>query len=131
MKGYVGNIETMTLVNKNFRSVLYTSKFSQLVVMTLQPGEEIGDEIHDVDQFFRFEKGQGKVIIDGVTHDISDGFAVVVPASAKHNIINTSMDSPLFLYTLYCPPHHRDRVVHATKAQAQADTEHFDNKTSE
>lgn len=131
MRGYEGDIEKLTLENNNFRKVLYTAKFSQLVLMSLNPSEEIGEEIHDVDQFFRFEKGQGKAILEGVSQDVKDGDTVIVPAGTKHNIINTSTNEALKLYTLYSPPHHRDGVVHATKTEAEADTEHFDGKTSE
>ena len=131
MKGYIDNIEKLTLGNENFRQVLYTAKFSQLVLMSLKPKEEIGEEIHDVDQFFRFEKGQGQVVIDGVAHEISDGFAVIVPAGAKHNVINLSETDSLKLYTLYCPPHHQDGIVKATKQEAEASDEHFEGKTTE
>jgi mannose-6-phosphate isomerase-like protein (cupin superfamily) len=131
MKGYKDNIEKLTLENENFRKVLYTAKFSQLVLMSLKPKEEIGEEVHDVDQFFRFEKGNGKVIIDGNAYEVGDGDAVVVPAGAKHNVINASATEPLKLYTLYSPPHHRDGVVHITKQEAEADQEHFEGKTSE
>ncbi len=131
MNGYVTNIEKDVLENSNFRKVVYTAKNSQLVLMNLLPEEEIGEEIHDVDQFFRFEKGEGMVVIDGKESVVSDGFAVVVPAGAKHNIINTSTSEPLQLYTLYCPPHHRDGVVHKTKDEAEKDTEHFDGITTE
>ncbi|OGG12740.1 cupin [Candidatus Gottesmanbacteria bacterium RIFCSPHIGHO2_01_FULL_46_14] len=131
MKGYQGNIEELSLANTSFRTVLYTTKNLQLVLMSLLPNEEIGEEVHDVDQFFRFEKGMGKAIIDGNEYEIGDGDVVIVPAGAKHNIINTSSSDPLKLYTLYCPPHHRDGVVHATKADATGDTEHFDGKTTE
>jgi len=131
MKGYVTNIEKLTLANENFREVLYTAKHSQLVVMSLLPGEDIGMEVHQLDQFIRCEAGEGKAILDDVEHIISDGFVVVVPAGTKHNIINTAADKPLKLYTLYSPPNHRADVVHQTKAQAEADTEHFDGKTSE
>src|SRR6187455_3282314 len=131
MKGYKDNIETLTLENENFRKVLYTAKFSQLVLMSLKPTEEIGEEIHDVDQFFRIEKGNGTAVIDGISQTIADGDVVIVPAGAKHNVINTSATESLKLYTLYCPPHHREGVVHATKAEAMADNEHFDGKTSE
>lgn len=126
MNGYQNNIEKLTLENKFFRSVLYTAKNSQLVVMSLLPNEDIGEEIHDVDQFFRFEKGEGKVVIDGEEFLVSDGFAVVVPAGAKHNIINLSGTEDLKLYTIYSPPHHRDGVVHQTKEDAIADDEHYD-----
>lgn len=131
MKGYVENIENLTIENENFRSVLYTSKNSQLVLMCLKPGEEIGDEIHELDQFFRIEAGEGLAILDGVEHKISDGSAIVVPQGAKHNIINTSSTMPLKLYTVYSPPNHRDGVVHLTKEIAEKDDEHFDGKTSE
>lgn len=131
MKGYIGQIEELTLVNNKFRQVLYTAKNCQLVLMSLKPSEEIGEEVHTGDQFFRFEKGTGKVVIDDVEHDIKDGSAVIVPAGAKHNVLNTSPTDPLRLYTLYCPPHHRDGVVHNTKAQASTDSEEFDGKTTE
>jgi mannose-6-phosphate isomerase-like protein (cupin superfamily) len=132
MKGYKDNIEKLTLENENFRKVLYTSKGAQLVVMSLKPKEEIGEEIHeDSDQFFRFEKGQGKAVIDSNEYILADGDVVIVPMGAKHNIINTSETEPLKLYTLYCPPHHRDQVMHATKELGEADDEHFDGKTTE
>jgi mannose-6-phosphate isomerase-like protein (cupin superfamily) len=132
MKGYVDNIEKSTLENTNFRKVLYTAKNSQLVFMSLMPGEEIGEEVHTLDQFLRIEKGLGKAILDGIEHEISDGSAVVVPAGTRHNIINTSPDAELKLYTIYSPPEHRDGTVHATKADAIADTaDHFDGKTTE
>lgn len=131
MKGYVANIESMSLGNEYFRKVLYTAKNSQLVVMSLKPNEDIGEETHQLDQFIRCESGQGKAVLDGAENMISDGFVVVVPAGTKHNIINTSADKPMKLYTLYSPPNHRDGVVHETKAQAETDTEHFDGKTSE
>ena len=132
MKGYVVNIEEASIENENFRKVLYTAKNSQLVVMSLNPNEDIGEEIHQLDQFIRVEAGQGKAILDGVEHDLKDGFAVVVPAGAKHNIINTSSDTPLKLYTVYSPPNHRDGVIHKTKADAIVDeAEHFEGITSE
>jgi mannose-6-phosphate isomerase-like protein (cupin superfamily) len=119
-KGFVANIEKETLDNNNFRKVLYTSKHGQIVVMTLVPMEEIGMEVHEIsDQFFRVETGEGKVIIDGEEAIISDGFAIVVPAGSQHNVINTSADKPLKLYTIYMPPHHKDGVIHATKADAE------------
>ena len=130
MKGFVQNIESVAVENPEFRRVLYTAKNCQLVVMSLKPKEEIGAEVHQLDQFFRVEKGTGEAILDGVRHAISDGFAVLVPAGANHNIINTG-DTPLKLYTLYAPPNHRDGVVHHTRAQAEADTEEFDGKTTE
>ena len=131
MKGYRGNIEQLTLSNSDFRKVLYTAKFSQLVLMSLLPNEEIGEEIHDGDQFFRFERGTGRAVIDGNAYEIRDGDALIVPAGAKHNIINTSSSEQLKLYTLYCPPHHRDGVVHPTKKDAEGDSEHFEGKTTE
>ena len=132
MKGYIGNIEEVAKENNNFRRTLYTGKHSQLVVMSLKPGEEIGAEVHpDTDQFFRIDAGEGKVVINGMDNAVKDGFAVVVPAGANHNVINTSPDQDLKLYTIYSPPNHRDGVVHATKAEAAADDEHFDGKTSE
>ena len=115
MKGYITNIEKASLENKYFRQVLYTAKNCQLVLMSLEPGEEIGAEVHHLDQFFRFEAGEGKVVLDGVEHALSNGFVVVVPAGANHNIINTSSDKPLKLYTLYSPPNHRDGVIHKTR----------------
>lgn len=131
MQGYVNNIEKLTLDNDKFRQVLYTAKFSQLVLMHLQPNEEIGEEVHDGDQFLRVEKGTGKAILNDIEHEIADGSAIVVPAGTKHNIINTSSTEPMKLYTVYSPPHHRDKVVHQTKAEAMKDEESFDGKTSE
>ncbi len=132
MKGYKNNIEQLTLDNTNFRQVLYTGKHCQLVLMTLQPGEEIGMEVHeDNDQFFRFEAGNGKVYIDGNEYEVSDGDAVVVPSGAQHNVVNVSSDTHLKLYTIYSPAHHRDGVVHASKEIALSDEEEFDGKTTE
>jgi mannose-6-phosphate isomerase-like protein (cupin superfamily) len=132
MKGYINNIEKISIENDYFRKVLYTSKNSQLVVMSLKPKEDIGEEIHHLDQFIRCEAGEGKAVLDGMEHVIGDGFAIVVPAGAKHNIINTSPDRPMKLYTVYSPPNHRDGVIHKTKKDALADEEeHFDGKTSE
>lgn len=132
MQGYVANIEKETEENENFRKVLYTAKFSQLVVMALKPMEEIGEETHTLDQFIRIEKGAGKAILDGVEHEIADGLAVVVPAGTKHNFINISETEPMKLYTIYSPPEHRDGTVHTTKADAQADTtDEFEGKTTE
>jgi mannose-6-phosphate isomerase-like protein (cupin superfamily) len=133
-KGFCSNIEKDTLENENFRKVLYTGKHSQLVLMSLAPNEEIGMEVHtDNDQFFRFEKGTGKVIIDGNEYKISDGFAVIVPAGAQHNVINVSATESLKLYTIYSPAHHKDGVVMKTKAEAEdpANEEEFDGKTTE
>jgi mannose-6-phosphate isomerase-like protein (cupin superfamily) len=131
MKGFVQDIEQLTKENENFRKVVYTGKYLQLVLMTLQPGEEIGAEVHeDHDQFFRVEDGKGEVIIDNRTHQIEDDDAIIVPAGARHNVINTG-DEPLKLYTIYGPPEHRDGVIHDTKENADASEEHFDGKTSE
>jgi len=132
MKGFVQNIEKATLENDNFRKVIYTAKHSQIVLMSLLPGEEIGEEVHDtLDQFFRFEKGQGKAVINGVESDIGDGSAVIIPAGTKHNIINTSETEALKLYTIYSPAHHQDGVVRKTKEEAVADSPEFDGKTTE
>ncbi len=132
MKGYVGNIEKLSLENTDFRQVLYTGKHSQLVLMTLKPLEEIGMEVHqDNDQFFRVEKGQGKCLIDGNEYSISDGFAVVVPAGAEHNVINISETENLSLYTIYSPAHHKDKIIRATKQEAEANEAEFDGVTSE
>lgn len=132
MKGFVSNIEKDTLENENFRKVLYTGKHSQLVLMSLAPMEEIGMEVHEEnDQFFRFEKGEGKAIIDGNEYDLSDGTAVVVPAGAQHNIINTSESEELKLYTIYSPAHHKDGIVRPTKAEAMANEAEFDGVTTE
>ena len=132
MKGFVGNIEIITGDNSFFRQVIYTSKHSQLVVMTIRPGEEIGEEVHEEnDQFLRFESGRGVVVIDGVETPVSDGFAAVIPAGAKHNVKNTSPDLELKLYTIYSPAHHRDKVVHETKDVAVRDEEEFDGILSE
>ena len=120
---YINNLEKQTLANDNFRQVLFTAKNCQLVLMSLLPGEEIGAEVHTLDQFIRVEAGTGKAVLDGVETEISDGWAIVVPAGAKHNVINTSADAKLKLYTIYAPPEHRDGTVHATKADALADTE--------
>ena len=130
MKGYVTNIEEAAKQNNNFRKVLYTARHSQLVVMSIPPGEDIGMEVHTLDQFIRVEQGSGKAILDGVEHAIEAEFAVVVPAGANHNIINTGK-TDMKLYTLYSPPEHRDGVVRRTKAEAEAEEEHFDGKTTE
>ncbi|KND49917.1 MAG: hypothetical protein AB197_00195 [Parcubacteria bacterium C7867-002] len=131
MKGYVTNIEQLSLENDNFRKVLYTDKNSQLVLMSLGAGEDIGEEVHDVDQFLRVEKGTGTAILNGTSHAIADGSVIIVPAGTQHNLINTGTDS-MKLYTLYMPPHHKDKTIHATKAAAQADTaDHFDGTTTE
>lgn len=130
MKGYVQDIEAIATGNEDFRRVLYTARNCQLVVMALKPQEEIGAEVHKLDQFFRVEAGRGEAEVDGVRTAIQAGYAVVVPAGARHNIINTGTE-PLKLYTIYAPPNHRDGVVHHTRAEAEADNEHFDGKTSE
>lgn len=130
MNGYTTNIEKASIENENFRKVLYTDKNSQLVLMSLTAGEDIGEEVHDVDQFLRIEKGTGTAILNSISHDLADGSVIVVPAGVKHNITNTGAES-MKLYSLYMPPHHRDGTVHATKAEAEADSEHFDGKTTE
>lgn len=131
MNGYVINIEKAAEDNKNFRKVLYTSKNSQLVVMNLKPKEDIGEEVHNLDQFIRIEKGLGAAILNGVEHPIGDGSAVVIPSGTKHNIINTSEDNDMKIYTIYSPANHRDGVTHITKEEAEKDDEHFDGKTTE
>lgn len=132
MKGYNANIEKDTLENKNFRKVLYTGKHSQLVLMSLKPNEEIGMEVHpDNDQFFRFEKGEGKCIIDGNSYEVSDGSVIIVPAGAEHNVVNISTMEDLKLYTIYSPAHHKDGVVRATKEEAEQNSPEFDGKTTE
>lgn len=128
MKGYVVNIEKETLENKDYRRVLYTSKDSQLVVMTIQPGDEIGSEVHDLGQFIRIEEGRAKAVLDGVEHDMEDDWAVMIPAGCEHNIINTG-DTPLRLYSVYSPPEHKNGTVHKTKADEKE--EHFDGVTTE
>jgi mannose-6-phosphate isomerase-like protein (cupin superfamily) len=131
MHGFVSNIEKLTRENSNFRKVLYTAKNSQLVLMSLKPGEEIGMEVHHLDQFFRIESGIGKATLDGVEHEISDGSAILVPAGPNHNIINTSSSDDMKLYTIYSPPNHQDGVVHPSKELAEASEEEFDGVTSE
>jgi len=131
MKGFVADIEDLTEDNRDFRRVLYTGKHLQLVLMALKPGEDIGEEVHaDHDQFFRIEDGEGEVWIDGERTPIRSDDAVIVPAGARHNVINTGAE-PLKLYTIYGPPDHRDGVIHTTKAAAQAGEEHFDGRTTE
>ena len=132
LKGYTTHLEQETRKNTDFRRVLYTGKHSQLVLMTLKPTEEIGEETHpDRDQFFRFEAGEGKVVIDGVEHRVKDGEGVIVPAGAKHNVVNTSKRANLRLYTIYSPPEHQDGVIRRTKKEAMASEEHFDGRTTE
>jgi mannose-6-phosphate isomerase-like protein (cupin superfamily) len=131
MKGFVADIEELTEKNDDFRRVLYTGKNLQLVLMAIEPGSEIGEEVHhDRDQFFRVEKGKGTVVIDGQRSEIKGDDAIIVPAGARHNIMNTG-DEPLRLYTIYGPPEHRDGTVHPTRATAEASEEHFDGKTTE
>jgi mannose-6-phosphate isomerase-like protein (cupin superfamily) len=129
-KGYVADIEDLSLRNNNFRNVIYTGENSQLVLMSLLPGEEIGEEVHDVDQFLRVEQGTGNAILNDISHDIKDGSAILVPSGTKHNIINTGAEE-MKLYTLYAPPHHKDGTIHPTKLEAEADDEHFDGITTE
>lgn len=133
MKGYVTDIERETFANDNFRKVLYTAKLSQLVIMHIEVGQDIGEEVHEVDQFLRIEMGTGKAVLDGVEHELSDGFSITVPAGTKHNVINTSPEMPLKLYTVYSPPNHKDGLVHKTKADAEADepNDHWDGSTTE
>lgn len=132
MKGYKDNIEKLTLSNDNFRQVLYSGPHSQLVLMSLKPNEEIGMEVHeDNDQFFRFEKGNGKVVIDGNEYEVANGDAVVVPAGAEHNVINLSGEADLKLYTIYSPAHHKDGIVRKTKEEAEANEAEFDGVTTE
>jgi mannose-6-phosphate isomerase-like protein (cupin superfamily) len=132
MKGYKANIEKETLKNKNFRKVLYTSAYSQLVLMSLKPKEEIGSEVHEEnDQFLRFEGGVGRVMIDDSKYTVKDGDAVVIPAGARHNVINTSATEDLKLYTIYSPPHHKDGIVRKTKEEAEANDVEFDGKMTE
>lgn len=131
MRGFVDDIETITEQNPDFRRVLYTGSHLQLVLMSITPGDEIGEEVHpDRDQFFRVETGKGEVWIDGHRTNIKSAFAIVVPAGARHNIRNTG-ETPLKVYTLYGPPEHVDGTVHATRADALASKEHFDGRTTE
>lgn len=130
IKGFKVDIEKETINNKNFRKVLYTGKKLQLVIMSLKKGEEIGEEIHDNDQFFRFEKGKGKVIINDTTYKIKDDDIVIIPAGSKHNIINMG-DDDLKLYTIYSPPHHKDKIIKKTKDEAEKKDNDFDGKTTE
>jgi mannose-6-phosphate isomerase-like protein (cupin superfamily) len=126
MTGFIANIEEKTLKNEYFREVLYTGQHSQLVVMSLNPNEEIGMEVHEiVDQFLRIESGEGKAILNGEEYIVSDGFAIIVPAGTKHNIINTSSVKKLKLYTVYSPAHHKDKTIHKTKQEAEADKEDY------
>ncbi len=129
MKGFITNIENDTLGNEHYRRVLYTARYSQLVVMNLRPGEEIGEEVHGLDQFIRIEQGQGSVVLDGVTSEVQAEWAIVIPAGTRHNVINTSEVTDLKLYTIYSPPEHKDGVQQATKADEYE--EHFDGTTTE
>lgn len=131
MKGYIVNLEEKTITNDNFREVLYTGRFSQLVLMSLKPQTEIGAEVHTLDQFIRVEKGTGLAVLDGVEHQLTDGSAVVVPTGLNHNIINTSATDDLKLYTIYSPAEHQDGVKFKTKAEAEAAHEHFNGQTTE
>jgi mannose-6-phosphate isomerase-like protein (cupin superfamily) len=132
MKGFNTNIEQATMENSDFRRVLYTAKHCQLVLMSLQPKEEIGMETHpENDQFLRFEGGRGAVFIDGNKYEVADGDAVIVPAGAQHNVVNLSETEGLKIYTIYSPPHHKDGIVHSTKKEAEADDEEFDGATTE
>lgn len=131
MRGYIVNIEEATARNEHYREVLFTAHHTQLVLMSLKPCEEIGEEVHDLDQFIRFEAGEGSVILDGKTHFVGDGYAVVIPAGTRHNVINRSRTTNLKLYSLYSPPEHKDKTTHRTKRDADADEHHhFDGKTS-
>ena len=132
MKGFKSDIEKDTLDNKNFRKVLYTGKHLQLVLMSLKAGEDIGEETHpNTDQFFRFESGSGKCIIDGTEYLVKNGDAIVIPAGAKHNVINTDSQSELKMYTVYGPPNHKHDTIRLTKKDAEKNPEEFDGKTSE
>jgi mannose-6-phosphate isomerase-like protein (cupin superfamily) len=132
VKGFKANIEKETLANDNFRKVLYTGRHSQLVLMSLEPNQDIGMETHtENDQFFRFEQGQGRVIIDGNEYEVGDGSAIIVPAGAEHNVVNASNTETLKLYTIYSPAHHKDGIVRATKEEAEANEAEFDGETTE
>jgi mannose-6-phosphate isomerase-like protein (cupin superfamily) len=131
MKGFVTNIEEATLENDDFRRVLYTTNNCQLVLMCIPAGEDIGEEVHDVDQFIRIEEGEAQSVLDGVERELTDGSVVIIPAGVRHNITNTSTSDALRLYSLYTPPHHKDATVHTTKADALTDKEHFDGETTD
>jgi mannose-6-phosphate isomerase-like protein (cupin superfamily) len=132
VKGFNANIEKETLANDNFRKVLYSGPHSQIVLMSLRPNEDIGMETHtENDQFFRFEQGQGRVVIDGNEYEVGDGAAIIVPAGAEHNVVNESDTEELKLYTIYSPPHHKDGIVRATKEEAEANEAEFDGQTTE
>ncbi len=131
MKGHITNIEKNSLENEYFREVLFTSENLQLVVMSLKPSEDIGEEVHDLDQFIRVEKGEGKAVLDGEEFLLADGSSVIIPRGTRHNIINTSAVNPLKLYTLYSPPNHKDGTIHKTKEEAEANEEHYDGKVTQ
>ncbi|MES2267518.1 MAG: cupin domain-containing protein [Bacteroidota bacterium] len=132
MKGFSAHIEGVVLENSNFRKVLYTSNHLQVVLMSLQPGEDIGEEIHNAnDQFFRFESGSGRCIINGNVYEVNNGDAIVVPAGAKHNVINTDARNELKMYTIYAPPHHKDGIIRSTKKEAEENPEKFEGTTTE
>lgn len=131
MKGFVFTPGTKSLENEYFRRVVYTAKYSQLVLMCLKPEEDIGEEVHMLDQFISCEQGTGTAMMDGIAHHMTAGVSVLIPAGTKHNIINASADQPMRLYTVYAPPNHRDGVIHKTKADAETDTEHFSGDTTE
>jgi len=131
MDHFLVDIEEATVKNDNFRKVLFTASKSQLVLMSLKPGEEIGEETHDLDQFIRVEAGRGSAYLNGKMFPVQDGSALVIPAGTKHNVVNSGQDEPLKLYTIYSPPEHKDGTVHRTKAEAEADRgDHFDGKTT-
>jgi len=130
MKGFINDIESETIENTNFRKVLYTASYMQLVLMSIPAGEDIGEEVHGQDQFIRIEAGNGRATLDDVSHDIADGSAIVIPAGTKHNIVNVG-DEDLKLYSIYAAPHHKDDVVHKTKADAEKDEEEFLGDTTE
>lgn len=129
--GYIVNLEAETVANTDFRRVLYTAEHMQLVLMSLFPKEEIGEETHELDQFIRVDHGVATVVLNGQMQHVADGYAIVIPAGTKHNIINDSEETPLKLYTIYAPPEHKDKTVHVTKADALLHEEHFDGKTTE
>ncbi|MCK5027402.1 MAG: cupin domain-containing protein [Candidatus Pacebacteria bacterium] len=129
MKGYITDLEKETKENKDYRRVLYTARYSQLVLMSIKPGDEIGEEVHGLDQFIRIEQGEAKVVLDGVETDMKDDWAVVIPAGTLHNVINTSKDTDLKLYSIYSQPEHKDGTVHSSKSDEKE--EHFDGKTTE
>ena len=130
-KGYVIDLENATIENTDFRRVLYTAEHLQLVLMSLEPGEDIGEEVHHLDQFIRVDQGVATVVLNGERQHIADGYAVIVPAGTRHNVINDSPDSALKLYTVYGPPDHLDGTIHPTKADVPAIEEEFDGKTTE